>query len=58
MLSLLDILREEAVAYDLLVLSESWLKSNISNESTNFLPPFRKDRQDRVGGGVVIYISM
>ena len=53
-----DISRGEAVVYELLVLSESWLKPNISNEamSQKILPPSRRERRNRVGGGVVIYV--
>ena len=42
----------------LLIFSESWLKSNITDVEIaiqNFLPLFRTDRRDRPGGGVVIY---
>ena len=54
----IDIIRSEAEAYDLLVFSESWLTSNISNSDIHidgFLPPFRRDRQGRPGGGVAVY---
>lgn len=54
----LDILSCEAEAYDILVFTESWLKPNISDadiEIVNFHQPFRKDRSNRLGGGVVIY---
>ncbi|MEW8546213.1 MAG: reverse transcriptase family protein [Candidatus Thiodiazotropha sp.] len=55
----IDLIRGEAEAYDILVFSETWLKPVIKNESIlieNFSPPFRKDRSDRVGGGVAIYV--
>ncbi|MEW8545561.1 MAG: reverse transcriptase family protein [Candidatus Thiodiazotropha sp.] len=55
----MDILRGEAEAYDILVFSETWLKPVINNDSIlieNFSPPFRKDRSDRTGGGVAIYV--
>ena len=50
---------ESEAAYDLLILSESWLKPEIKSDSiglTNFHSPFRRDRCDRPGGGVVIYV--
>ena len=55
----LDLIRAEADAYDVLVFSESWLKPDIQDDTisiVNFLPPFRKDRCEHVGGGVVIYV--
>ena len=55
----IDLLRGEAEAYDILVFSEMWLKPVIGNDTIlieNFLPPFRKDRSDRIGGGVAIYV--
>ncbi|MEW8544645.1 MAG: hypothetical protein AB2693_14035, partial [Candidatus Thiodiazotropha sp.] len=55
----LDLIKAEADAYDVLVFSESWLKPDILNDSisiANFMPPFRKDRCDRMGGGVIIYV--
>ncbi|MCG7875097.1 MAG: endonuclease/exonuclease/phosphatase family protein, partial [Candidatus Thiodiazotropha endolucinida] len=55
-----DIVRGEAEAYDVLVFSESWLKPSICNDTIhieNFMSPFRADRIDRLGGGVVIYVK-
>ena len=55
----IDIIRSEADAFDVLVFSESWLKPNITDDTIqieNFKPPFRKDRVDRVGGGVALYV--
>ena len=54
----LDLIRAESELYDIAVFSESWLKPNITDDEItlqNFLPPFRTDRRDRPGGGVVIY---
>ena len=51
--------RSEADAYDIPVFSESWLNPNISNDTIhieNFMPPFRTDRYDRIGRGVVINV--
>ena len=56
--SKLDLIEGEAASYDVLVFSESWLKPEITNESLhieNFSPPFRADRGDRPGGGVIVY---
>ena len=44
----------------MLVFSERWLKPDIKNDSVslnNFHHPFRTDRSDRPGGGVVIYVQ-
>ena len=57
--SKIDIIRSESDAYDVLVFSESWLKPNITDETIKidyFQPPFRTDRVDRSGGGVVLYV--
>ena len=55
----LDILTIEAQPYDVLVFTEKWLSSNVSDEDVeipNFKKPFRYDRNDRLGGGVAIYV--
>ena len=55
----IDIIRNEANAYDVLVFSESWLKPNITDETIKietFKPPFRTGRLDRSGEGVVLYV--
>ena len=55
----LYLIAAESEAYAVLVFSESWLKPDIKNDSVslnNFHPPFRTDRSDRPGGGVVIYV--
>ena len=54
----IDVIRVESVTYDIAVFTESWLKPNVTDDLIslqNFLPPFRTDRNDRPGGGVVIY---
>ena len=54
----IDLIRTESELYDIAVFSESWLKPNITDDKVtlqNFLPPFRTDRCDRPGRGVVIY---
>lgn len=55
----LDLIKCEADAYDVLVFSESWLHPQVKNDSIcleNFWPPFRTDRNDRPGGGVIVYV--
>lgn len=55
----LDLLKCETETYDILVLTESWLKPHIHDDSLhieNFNSPFRKDRCDRAGGGVAVYV--
>ena len=55
----IDIIRSGADAFDVLVFSESWLKPFITDDTIqieNFKPPFRKDRVDRIGGGVALYV--
>ena len=57
--SKLDIIEGETSAYDVLVFSESWLNRRIPNASIcieRFSPPFRADRPDRLGGGVIVYV--
>ncbi len=55
----LDILEIESQPYDVLVFTETWLSQTTSNEDIlipNFNPPFRCDRQNRIGGGVAMYV--
>ena len=55
----IDIIRSEADAFDVLVFSESWLKPNITDETIqieNFKSPYMKDRVDRIGGEVALYV--
>lgn len=54
----MDILEAEMQNYDILVFTETWLSPQTSDDDiliTNFEPPYRRDRQDRIGGGVAIY---
>jgi len=54
----LDILEVEAHPYDVLVLTETWLNPSIPDDDIallHFQQPFRCDRINRLGGGVVIY---
>ncbi|XP_053402799.1 uncharacterized protein LOC128558047 [Mercenaria mercenaria] len=55
----IDILEIEAQPYDILIFTKSWLSPAISNDDLlipNFQTTFRCDRNDRIGGGVTIYI--
>lgn len=55
----IDILDAEMQQYDILVFTETWLTPETANDEiaiTNFDPPFRNDRENRVGGGVAIYV--
>ena len=55
----IDLIRGEAIAHDILIFTESWLKPTINDDSIhieNFLPPFRTDRWERPGGGVIAYV--
>ena len=55
----LDLIAAESEAYNVLVFSESWLKPTVKNDTvslSNFHLPFRTDRPDRPGGGVMIYV--
>ena len=54
-----DLIRGEADAYDVLIISESWLKPTVPNGTIhieNNLAPFRTDMPDRPGGGIVAYV--
>ena len=55
----IDILEVEAQPYDILVLTETWLSSEVQNQCL-FIPnyglPFRCDRKERHGGGVAVYV--
>jgi exonuclease III len=47
-------------AIDFICMSETWLHDQISNtliEIPGYKEPFRKDRKDRVGGGVCAYVT-
>ena len=55
----IDLIRGEATSYEILIFSESWLKPTVNNHEIrieNFMPPFRTDRNDRPGGGVIVYV--
>ena len=55
----LDLVETESLAYDIMVYSESWLQPTVSNDSVtiaNFHKPFRCDREERLEGGIIIYV--
>ena len=55
----IDILDAEMQQYDVLVFTETWLSPQLANDEiliNNFEPPYRKDRDNRLGGGVAIYV--
>lgn len=55
----LDILEVEMQQYDLPVFTETWLHSEISTDDiliSNFDPPYRKYRDNRLGGVVAFYV--
>jgi hypothetical protein len=41
--------------------TDSWLKPNINDETLKLpgykFPPFRRDRQNKTGGGVIVYVK-
>jgi hypothetical protein len=57
----LDIITAEYSSYDILSFTESWLKPNINDETLKLpgykFPPFRRDRQNKTGGGVIVYVK-
>ena len=55
----IDLIQCETIAHDILIFTESWLKPTINDGSIhieNFLPPFRTDRCESPGGGVIAYV--
>ena len=55
----IDLIRVEATSYNILIFSESWLKPTVNNQEIrieNFMPPFRTDRNDRLGGRGIVYV--
>lgn len=56
----LDLITAEYSSHEILSFTESWLKPITPNdelEIPGYKPPLRKDRLDRVGGGVIIYVK-
>ncbi|MES9881747.1 MAG: reverse transcriptase family protein [Sedimenticola sp.] len=55
----LDIIEQEIQFYDVAVFTETWLNDTVLTDSisiSNYSPPYRSDRQGRIGGGVAIYV--
>ena len=55
----IDLVRGQATAHDILIFTESWLKPTTNNNAIqieNFLPPYRTDKCDCSGGGVIAYV--
>ncbi len=55
----LDLLEYETQFYDVIVFTETWLNNTIQDNSLqipNFSQLHRLDRQNRIGGGVAIYV--
>ena len=55
----IGLLEVEMQNYDILIFTETWLTSQVSDDDimiTNFNCPYRKDREGRQGGGVDIFI--
>ena len=55
----MELIKAEADTYDILIFTESWLKHSTPDTPIridNYVGPFRADRPDRQGGGVVAYV--
>lgn len=58
--SKLDILEVESQSYDVVIFTETWLSDKITNPEiliSNFQSPFRCDSQNRIEGGIAIYVK-
>ena len=57
----LDIITTEYSCHDILSFIERWLKPNVNDETLKLpgykIPPFRRDRQNKTGGGVIVYVK-
>lgn len=56
----LDMVVAEYSCHDILSFTESWLKPDITTDSLKipaYKAPFRRDRIDRMGGGVIVYVK-
>ena len=56
----LDNITAEYSVHEILSFTESWLKPHISDDVLKipgYSPPFRRDRIDRMGGGVIVYVK-
>lgn len=58
--SKLDILEVESQSSDVVIFTETWLSDKIPNPEiliSNFQSPFRCDSQNRIEGGIAIYVK-
>ena len=49
----------EASGHDIICITETWLNKEIGNDQIHlpgYHPPLRKDRNEKIGGGVAIYV--
>lgn len=57
----LDLVLTEFSTHDILSFSESWLGRHVDDNLLRLpgykFPPFRRDRPDRQGGGVIVYVK-
>ncbi|CAC5378414.1 unnamed protein product [Mytilus coruscus] len=56
----LDLINVELQHLDILCFTETWLKPDVLENDVlldNFVKPFRRDRVDRIGGGVAVYVK-
>ena len=56
----LDFIVAEYSCHDILSFTESWLKPDISTDSLElrgYKSPYRRDRVDRLEGGVVVFVK-
>ena len=55
----LDLISAEFICHDILSFTESWLTPRVSDTDMiipGYKPPFRRDRVERMGGGVLVYV--
>jgi hypothetical protein len=52
-------IRERTLEYDIIGISESWGREKIGDAELTIdgFDMFRKDRKDRIGGGVLLYVK-
>ena len=61
--SKIDMISAEYSCHDILSFTESWLNENTSTDQQCLeipdykFPPFRRDRSNKVGGGVIVYVK-
>jgi len=56
----IDLIEAEFSKFDILAFTETWLNSETPNNNISlntYLPPFRCDRNNRIGGGVMVYVK-